>query len=68
MATVLLILFALVLIFRRKIFPWLLLFFVNRLMKKMQDNVHQAKKPTPEKPKKKSPSEMGEYIDYEEID
>jgi len=54
--------------FFRLIFPFALKYLINRLSKKMQyfDNDHfsSASKKDSKKPK----NEMGEYIDYEEID
>lgn len=55
-------------VFRRKIFPWLLLFFANRLMKNFQEKVQEAQQKPPKESKAKPANKMGEYIDYEEID
>ncbi len=54
--------------FFRLIFPFILKYLINRFSKKMQyfdyDHFSSASKKDSKKPKK----EMGEYIDYEEID
>jgi len=67
-STLLLSLLVILIVFRRKIFPWLLLFFANRLMKKFEQNAREAQQQTAQEPKAKPVNKMGEYIDYEEID
>ena len=58
---------AVLILFRRRIFPWLLMYFVHRLTKKMaQQQKHSTQ--TPPTPKNKSTNDLGDYIDYEEID
>ena len=48
--------------------PFIVKYFLNRLVKKM-DNLNPNKFPNKEyKPQNKKEKEMGEYIDYEEID
>lgn len=50
----------------RRILPWLVLFFVSRIAKKMEK---QQKHNSPSKPKKKEISNTyGEFVEYEEID
>ena len=66
-ANLLLLFFAVLILFRRRIFPWLLMYFVHRLTKKMaQQQKHSTQ--TQRTPKKKSTNDLGDYIDYEEID
>jgi len=67
-STLLLPLLVILIVFRRKIFPWLLLSFANRLMKKFEQNAREAQQQTAQEPKAKPVNKMGEYIDYEEID
>jgi len=45
--------------------PFLLKFFLQRLSKKMQQQQTEAHRNTPTKETKK---DLGEYIDYEELD
>lgn len=72
MLKLILIFFALLYLLRMLV-PWVLRFFVGRLFKKVeaQQNQHQQKqskgKAKPEKTKTSSKN-LGEYIDYEEID
>lgn len=68
LGTLLFISLMIILVFRRKIFSWLLLFIVHRLMKKIQEGTHQTKQSKQEESNKNTYNEMGEYIDYEEID
>lgn len=64
---VLLLLFILLFSWRR-IFPWLMLYIVQKLIKKIEKNHSKATaKPTMSK-KRKSKETLGEYIDYEEVD
>lgn len=67
LSTIFLILLFVLLIFRRRIIPWLLLFFVGKLIKKMEQNGQKAQQPAKEE-KQKPSQNIGEYIDYEEID
>ena len=67
-STILLALLFLFIVFRRKIFPWLLLFFANQLMKSFQKKAQEAQQKPSKEPKAKQANKMGEYIDYEEID
>ena len=67
-STILLALLFILIVFRRKIVPWLLLFFANQLVKKFEQNAQEFKKQTTQKPKTKPANKIGEYIDYEEID
>jgi len=66
-----LIFFSLILLFRR-FAPWILRFFISCLFKKVQEQQSQQKDQpkTTTKPKKTKTSskDLGEYIDYEEID
>ena len=66
-ANLLLLFFAVLILFRRRIFPWLLMYFVHRLTKKMAQQQKHSTQPQPT-PKKKSTNDLGDYIDYEEID
>ena len=68
LSTIFLALLVILILFRRQIFPWLLLFFVGKLMKKMEKNVKKTQEPKPQKTQAKPSDKMGEYIDYEEID
>lgn len=64
---VLLVLFILLLNWRR-IFPWLMLYFVQKLIKKIEKN-HSGTTAKSTMAKKRKPKEtLGEYIDYEEVD
>ena len=67
-STILLALLLVLIVFRRQIVPWLLLFFANQLMKKFEQKAREAKQQTTQKPKAKPANKIGEYIDYEEID
>ena len=67
-STILLALLFLLIVFRRKFFPWLLLFFANQLMKRFQKKAQEAQQKPSKEPKAKQANTMGEYIDYEEID
>ena len=67
-STILLTLLFVLIFFRRKIFPWLLLFFANRLMKRFKKKAQEAQQKTSKDPMAKPANSMGEYIDYEEID
>ena len=66
-----LIFFALILLLR-KLAPWILRFFMSRLFKKVQEQQSQQKDQpkttTNPKKTKTSSKDLGEYIDYEEID
>ena len=67
-----LIFFALILLLRR-LAPWILGFFMSQLFKKVQEQQSQQQdqpKTTTTNPKKTKTSskDLGEYIDYEEID
>ena len=66
-----LIFFALILLLRR-LAPWILRFFMSRLFKKVQEQQSQQKDQpkttTNSKKTKTSSKDLGEYIDYEEID
>ncbi len=66
-----LIFFALILLLRR-LTPWILRFFMSRLFKKVQEQQSQqqgqTKTATNPKKTKTSSKDLGEYIDYEEID
>jgi len=66
-----LIFFALILLLRR-LTPWILRFFMSRLFKKFQEQQSQqqgqTKTATNPKKTKTSSKDLGEYIDYEEID
>ena len=66
-----LIFFALILLLR-KLAPWILRFFMSRLFKKVQEqqSQHRDQPKTRTNPKKTKTSskDLGEYIDYEEID
>jgi len=66
-----LIFFALILLLRR-LTPWILRFFMSRLFKKVQEQQSQqqgqTKTATNPKKTKTSSEDLGEYIDYEEID
>lgn len=66
-----LIFFALIFLFRR-LAPWILRFFMIRLFKKVQEQQteqqKQSKSTTNPNKTKKSSDDLGEYIDYEEID
>ncbi len=66
-----LIFFALILLLRR-LTPWILRFFMSRLFKKVQEQQaqqqDQTKTATNPKKAKTSSKDLGEYIDYEEID
>ena len=67
-----LIFFALILLLRR-LAPWILRFFMSRLFRKVQEQQSQQRdqpKTTTTNPKKAKTSskDLGEYIDYEEID
>ena len=63
----LLLFFAVLILFKHRIFPWLLMYFVHRLSKKMAQQQNTSTPPPPT-PKKKTTNDLGEYIDYEEID
>ena len=57
----------------RKLAPWILRFFVGRLFRKVQAQQNQQqqkqnKTTTNSKKTKTSSENLGEYIDYEEID
>ena len=71
MLEVILIFFALILLLRR-LTPWILRFFMSRLFKKVQEQQSQqqdqTKTATNPKKTKTSSKDLGEYIDYEEID
>ena len=67
LSTIFLILLFVLLIFRRRIIPWLLLFFVGKLIKKIEQNGQKTQQPAKEE-KQKPSLNIGEYIDYEEID
>lgn len=67
-----LIFFALILLLKR-LTPWILRFFMSRLFKKVQEQQSQQRdqpKTTTTNPNKAKTSskDLGEYIDYEEID
>jgi len=66
-----LIFFALILLLRR-LTPWILRFFMSRLFKKVQEQQSQqqgqTKTATNPKKTKTFSKDLGEYIDYEEID
>lgn len=52
----------------RRIFPWAMVYFIHRLAKKMSE---QKSPNSTQSTQKKSPTtneNLGEYIDYEEID
>ena len=67
-AFVVLLFFLLIALNWRRIFPWLMLYFVQKLVKKMEKtHAQQSAKPTQPK-KNKSTDHIGEYIDYEEVD
>ena len=67
LSTIFLILLFVLFVFRRRILPWLLLFFVGKLIKKVQKNAQQSSQEA-QPPKQKSSNDVGEYIEYEEID
>ena len=54
--------------FFRWISPFLLKYFMERLFKKMQQPQTEDQHRSPHKKSQKKIEEMGEYIDYEEID
>ena len=68
LSTILLLLLLILVLFRRQILSRLLLFFMGKLAKKMQQQAMDLNKEKQEYPKQKSSEEMGEYIDYEEIE
>ena len=68
LSTFLLLLFLFLILFRRQILAGLLFFFMGKLAKKMQQQVEDLKHDQNEKPEEKSSKNMGEYIDYEEIE
>ena len=52
----------------RFISPFFIKYFINRLSKKMKDFEPNDFSSPPKNQTKKPKNEMGEYIDYEEID
>ena len=52
----------------RYFFPYALRFFIVRWMKKMNEKQTQSTTTNPEKTKKSKSENLGEYIDYEEIE
>ncbi|CAI8216420.1 MAG: Uncharacterised protein [Flavobacteriaceae bacterium] len=52
----------------RLISPFILKYLIHRLKKKFNDSNPENPQPSPKKEPKKTDKEMGEYIDYEEID
>ena len=52
----------------RFIAPFIVKYLLNRLFKKMQYSDADLSSSFPKKETKKTKNEMGEYIDYEEID
>lgn len=52
----------------RRIFPLLMLYFINRMAKKMEKQSKRAQPPTNQKKKPKTTETLGDYIDFEEID
>jgi len=61
-----------ILVFWRRIAPWLLLFFVNKLAKRMEKKMNEQTPPdytsTSSNKTKPNSHNTGEYIDYEEIE
>ena len=68
LSTILLLLLLILVLFRRQILSRLLFFFMGKLAKKMQQQAMDLNKEKQENPKQKSSEDMGEYIDYEEIE
>jgi hypothetical protein len=68
LSTILLILFLILVLFRRQILAGLLFFFMGKLAKKMQEQAQDLNKDPQESRKQKSSQKMGEYIDYDEIE
>lgn len=52
----------------RLISPFILKYLIHRLKKKFNDSNPENPQASPKKEPKKTDKEMGEYIDYEEID
>lgn len=54
-------------IFRRQIFSLLLLYLFKSLQKKAEKVAQEQPSPQPSKKSKSSTKDLGEYIDYEEL-